>query len=147
MRFGKIESTIVTLCSDIFKHAFVRRCSPSTTREPDEPSVLHQREEPHRFAVRLFPFHLIASLSHEIKQHVDVLTDGAEIVSSAAPAVIVPDAAAHLIQELFLPHQNRVSDPLVFLYKGFQLLIFFYDTDVGQVLREGTGIEIGRAHV
>ena len=78
----------------------------STTREPDEPSVLHQREEPHRFAVRLFPFHLIASLSHEIKQHVDVLTDGAEIVSSAAPTVIVPDAAAHLIQELFLPHQN-----------------------------------------
>ncbi len=119
----------------------------STTREPDEPSVLHQREEPHRFAVRLFPFHLIASLSHEIKQHVDVLTDGAEIVSSAAPAVIVPDAAAHLIQELFLPHQNGVSDPLVFFYKGFQLLIFFYDTDVGQVLREGTGIEPVRLRV
>lgn len=119
----------------------------STTREPDEPSVLHQREEPHRFAVRLFPFHLIASLSHEIKQHVDVLTDGAEIVSSTASAVIVPDAAAHLIQELFLPHQNGVSDPLVFLYKGFQLLIFFYDTDVGQVLREGTGIEPVRLRV
>lgn len=119
----------------------------STTREPDEPSVLHQREEPHRFAVRLFPFHLIASLSHEIKQHVDVLTDGAEIVSSAAPAVIVPDAAAHLRQELFLPHQNGVSDPLVFLYKSFQLLIFFYDTDVGQVLREGTGIEPVRLRV
>lgn len=119
----------------------------STTREPDEPSVLHQREEPHRFAVRLFPFHLTASLSHEIKQHVDVLTDGAEIVSSAAPAVIVPDAAVHLRQELFLPHQNGVSDPLVFLYKGFQLLIFFYDTDVGQVLREGTGIEPVRLRV
>lgn len=119
----------------------------STTREPDEPSVLHQREEPHRFAVRLFPFHLIASLSHKIKQHVDVLTDGAEIVSSAAPASIVPGAAAHLIQELFLPHQNGVSDPLVFLYKGFQLLIFFYDTDVGQVLREGTGIEPVRLRV
>lgn len=119
----------------------------STKREPDEPSVLHQREEPHRFAVRLFPFHLIASLSHEIKQHVDVLTDGAEIVSSAAPAVIVPDAAAHLRQELFLPHQNGVSDPFVFLYKGFQLLIFFYDTDVGQVLREGTGIEPVRLRV
>lgn len=119
----------------------------STTCEPDEPSVLHQREEPHRFAVRLFPFHLIASLSHEIKQHVDVLTDGAEIVSSAAPAVIVPDAAAHLRQELFLPHQNGVSDPLVFLYKSFQLLIFFYDTDVGQVLREGTGIEPVRLRV
>ena len=109
--------------------------------------MLHQREEPHRFAVRLFPFHLIASLSHEIKQHVDVLTDGAEIVSSAAPASIVPGAAAHLRQELFLPHQNGVSDPLVFLYKGFQLLIFFYDTDVGQVLREGTGIEPVRLRV
>ena len=119
----------------------------STTCEPDEPSVLHQREEPHCFAVRLFPFHLIASLSHEIKQHVDVLTDGTEIVSSAAPAIIVPDTAAHLIQELFLPHQNGVSDPLVFLYKGFQLLIFFYDTDVGQVLREGTGIEPVRLRV
>lgn len=119
----------------------------STTREPDEPSVLHQREEPHRFAVRLFPFHLIASLSHEIKQHVDVLTDGTKIVSSAALASIVPGAAAHLIQELFLPHQNGVSDPLVFLYKGFQLLIFFYDTDVGQVLREGTGIEPVRLRV
>lgn len=126
---------------------FDERSVSSTTREPDEPSVLHQREEPHRFAVRLFPFHLIASLSHEIKQHVDVLTDGAEIVSSAAPAVIVPDAAAHLRQELFLPHQNGVSDPFVFLYKGFQLLIFFYDTDVGQVLREGTGIEPVRLRV
>lgn len=126
---------------------FVLAPPASTTREPDEPSVLHQREEPHRFAVRLFPFHLIASLSHEIKQHVDVLTDGAEIVSSAAPAVIVPDAAAHLRQELFLPHQNGVSDPFVFLYKGFQLLIFFYDTDVGQVLREGTGIEPVRLRV
>lgn len=104
-------------------------------------------EEPHRFAVRLFPFHLIASLSHEIKQHIDVLTDGAEIVSSAAPTSIVPGTAAHLIQELFLPHQNGVSDPLVFLYKGFQLLIFFYDTDVGQVLREGTGIEPVRLRV
>lgn len=126
---------------------FVSGVCRSTTREPDEPSVLHQREEPHRFAVRLFPFHLIASLSHEIKQHVDVLTDGAEIVSSAAPASIVPDAAAHLIQELFLPHQNGVSDPFVFLYKGFQLLIFFYDTDVGQVLRESTGIEPIRLRV
>ena len=126
---------------------FVLAPPASTTREPDEPSVLHQREEPHRFAVRLFPFHLIASLSHKIKQHVDVLTDGAEIVSSAAPASIVPGAAAHLIQELFLPHQNGVSDPLVFLYKGFQLLIFFYDTDVGQVLREGTGIEPVRLRV
>lgn len=126
---------------------FVLAPPASTTREPDEPSVLHQREEPHRFAVRLFPFHLIASLSHEIKQHVDVLTDGTEIVSSAAPAVIVPDAAAHLRQELFLPHQNGVSDPFVFLYKGFQLLIFFYDTDVGQVLREGTGIEPVRLRV
>lgn len=126
---------------------FVLAPPASTTCEPDGPSVLHQREEPHRFAVRLFPFHLIASLSHEIKQHVDVLTDGAEIVSSAAPAVIVPDAAAHLIQELFLPHQNGVSDPLVFLYKVFQLLIFFYDTDVGQVLREGTGIEPVRLRV
>lgn len=119
----------------------------STTREPDGPSVLHQREEPHRFAVRLFPFHLIASLSHEIKQHVNVLTDGAEIVSSAEPASIVPGAAAHLRQELFLPHQNGVSDPFVFLYEGFQLLIFFYDTDVGQVLREGTGIEPVRLRV
>jgi len=33
MHFGKIESTIVTLCSDIFKHAFVRRCSPSTNKK------------------------------------------------------------------------------------------------------------------
>ena len=39
----------------------------------------------------------------------DVLPDGAEIVSSAAPASIVPGAAAHLIQELFLPHQNGVE--------------------------------------
>lgn len=137
------------LLADVEEDAaeFVSGLCRSTTREPDEPSVLHQREEPHRFAVRLFPFHLIASLSHEIKQHVDVLTDGAEIVSSAAPAVIVPDAAAHLRQELFLPHQNGVSDPFVFLYKGFQLLIFFYDTDVGQVLREGTGIEPVRLRV
>ena len=89
----------MTLCSDIFKHAFVRRCSLSTTREPDEPSVLHQREEPHRKAVRLFPFHLIASLSHEIKQHVDVLTDGTEIVGTAASAFVIPDTTAHLGQE------------------------------------------------
>lgn len=137
----------VELLEEALAGEFDQRSSGSTTREPDEPSVLHQREEPHRFAVRLFPFHLIASLSHEIKQHVDVLTDGAEIVSSAAPASIVPGAAAHLRQELFLPHQNGVSDPLVFLYKGFQLLIFFYDTDVGQVLREGTGIEPVRLRV
>lgn len=141
---GKLKSADL---SNIEGSEFDEGLISSTTREPDEPSVLHQREEPHRFAVRLFPFHLIASLSHEIKQHVDVLTDGAEIVSSAAPAVIVPDAAAHLIQELFLPHQNGVSDPLVFLYKGFQLLIFFYDTNVGQVLRESTGIEPVRLRV
>ena len=141
---GKLKSADL---SNIEGGEFDEGLISSTTCEPDEPSVLHQREEPHRFAVRLFPFHLIASLSHEIKQHVDVLTDGAEIVSSAAPAVIVPDAAAHLRQELFLPHQNGVSDPLVFLYKSFQLLIFFYDTDVGQVLREGTGIEPVRLRV
>ena len=141
---GKLKSADL---SNIEGGEFDEGLVSSTTREPDEPSVLHQREEPHRFAVRLFPFHLIASLSHEIKQHVDVLTDGAKIVSSAALASIVPGAAAHLIQELFLPHQNGVSDPLVFLYKGFQLLIFFYDTDVGQVLREGTGIEPVRLRV
>lgn len=141
---GKLKSADL---SNIEGGEFDEGLVSSTTREPDGPSVLHQREEPHRFAVRLFPFHLIASLSHEIKQHVDVLTDGAEIVSSAAPASIVPGAAAHLRQELFLPHQNGVSDPLVFLYKGFQLLIFFYDTDVGQVLREGTGIEPVRLRV
>ena len=43
MRFGKIESTIVTLCSDIFKHAFVRRCSPSTTQEKSEPLSIGKR--------------------------------------------------------------------------------------------------------
>lgn len=41
MRFGKIESTIVTLCSDIFKHAFVRRCSPSTKCESGEPPTIY----------------------------------------------------------------------------------------------------------
>ena len=50
------------------------------------------------FAVRLFFFYTI-SLSHEVKQYVDVLTDGTEIVGTAASAFIVPDTTAHLGQE------------------------------------------------
>lgn len=39
------------------------------------------------------------SLSHEVKQYVDVLTDGTEIVGTAASAFVIPDTAAHLGQE------------------------------------------------
>ena len=46
-----------------------------------------------------FSFHLILSLSHEVKQYVDVLTDGTEIVGTAASAFVISDTTAHLGQE------------------------------------------------
>ena len=61
MRFGKIESTIVTLCSDIFKHAFVRRCSPSTKQEKSEPVSTWRR-------VRIFRFQMSEERNNRNRQ-------------------------------------------------------------------------------
>ena len=97
MRFGKIESTIVTLCSDIFKHAFVRRCSPSTTQEKSEPLSVGKK-------VRIFHLlHFLQRHFHFQSQQRGLFVDAACISGQAAVcsdnAVAGNDDRDHIVSD------------------------------------------------